>query len=69
MGKRKGETERDREGEDRVCVFYRALRPDAFKSFTRICIFFDPETLPLGIYTEETVLDIHKDLAMFHCYL
>lgn len=32
--------------EHRVCIFQRALRPDTFRSFTRICISFDSETVP-----------------------
>lgn len=47
MAREEGEGGRGRQKwEDRVCIFQRALRPDAFRSFTRICISFDSETVP-----------------------
>lgn len=50
--KERTEEEKEEEGEEgRTRHFRRVLRPDAVKAFTKTCVPFDPETLPLGIYT------------------
>lgn len=47
MAREEGEGGRGRQKwEDNVCIFQKALRPDAFRSFTRTCISFDSETVP-----------------------
>lgn len=47
MAREEGEGGRGRQKwEDSVCIFQKALRPDAFRSFTRTCISFDSETVP-----------------------
>ena len=47
VAREEGERGRGRQKwEDRGCILHGALRPDAFRSFTRICISFDSETVP-----------------------